>query len=719
MKKAVLTVLILSLVMPYASHGVKPHKWELMRIEQFLKGKFEGISVSYEGDLFLSPREDVLPGPGEEFYLSMVRANNGIIFLGTGHSGRVYRIATDGKAEIYYQMPEMDVNALVWDGAGTLYAATSPNGKIYRITGEREGEPFFDPDERYIWDLEYLGDGAMLAAVGETGGIYSINNLGEGDLILKAKENHILCLERASSGDLYAGSGGKGRLYRFTRNRTPSILYESPFEEIRSIAFDGQGNIYVAAGGRVNMPSSKMTSTPTPVAVDTQVAITVTPQGSAPTELVSSGDKQPGALFKVSATGAAKKLWSSNEDIIYSLFWDERSQRMIFGTGNRGRIFAVDQNEKVSLLLQKESEQIYLLRPYEGRVYALSNNPPALSVMYSDQRFKGEYLSQVFDAGLLSSWGRIEWAAEMPTGTILQVLTRSGNSNQPSQTWSNWSPPYQNGKGEQILNPDARYLQFKILFETDSGRTSPRLNRIALFYLQANVPPEISNFEILPVNTVFIAPPIQDDKIWGLDAGVNALAKAKKGSNTMVMAKKTQRKGFQTVVWQAQDENGDGLLYNLSIRNRSEDQWRVLQERGTEMIFSFETMTLPDGEYELKLEAVDSPSNPEGKELRAEKVSRSFVIDNSLPLVRNFQAKRSGSRLSLQFVAADSYSRIKEVQYLVRPGEWSVIFPGDGICDSKQERFDVGITLPSNFDNMVTVKVMDEHGNVGVHRAEF
>ena len=158
----------------------------------------------------------------------------------------------------------------------------------------------------------------------------------------------------------------------------------------------------------------------------------------------------------------------------------------------------------------------------------------------------------------------------------------------------------------------------------------------------------------------------------------------------MMMAKKTERKGYKLCLWQARDENGDGLLYNLSIRKRGEEEWRILQERGTKQIFSFETMTLPDGEYEMKLEAVDSPSNPEGKELRAEKISRTFVIDNSLPLLRNFQAKRSGSRLSLEFVAADSYSRIQEVQYLVRPGEWGVIFPEDGICDSKQESFNIG-----------------------------
>lgn len=718
MKKAAIPVLISALLMTLPVQAVKPQKWELIRIEQYLQGKFEGISVSYEGELFLSQREETLQGPGEEFYLSMVRTKNNLIYLGTGHSGRVYRIGSDGKAEIYYQMPEMDVNALVWDGVETLYAATSPNGKIYKITGEREGSVFFDPDERYIWDLEYLGDGALLAAVGETGGIYSINNLGEGNLILKAKENHILCLERTSSGDLYAGSGGKGRLYRLSRNHTPSILFESPFEEIRSLAFDNEGNIFAAAGGKVSLPPAQSTTAP-PVKADAQVAITVTPQGSAPAEPSEGGDKQPSTLFKINSAGVAKKLWSSNEDIIYSLFWDERTQRVIFGTGNRGRIFAVDQNEKASLLLQKESEQVFVLKSFEGRTYALSNNPPALSVMYSDQRYKGEYLSQVFDAGLLSSWGRIEWTAEMPEGTTLQVLTRSGNSNQPSQTWSNWSPPYQRGTGEQILNPAARYLQFKILFETDSGRTTPRLNKISLFFLQTNVAPEIMSFELLPVNVVFIEPPVQDDKIWGLDAGANAQANAKTDVNAMVMAKKTERKGYQTMVWQATDENDDGLLYTLAIRKRGEEPWRILKDGVTGRIFSFETLTLPDGEYEMKLEAVDSPSNPEGRELKAEKISRVFVIDNSLPLIRNFQAQRSGSRLNLKFVAADSFSRIEEVQYLVRPGEWSVIFPEDGICDSKQESFDVGITLPPDFDDMVTVKVVDEHGNIGVQRAVF
>ena len=51
--------------------------------------------------------------------------------------------------------------------------------------------------------------------------------------------------------------------------------------------------------------------------------------------------------------------------------------------------------------------------------------------------------------------------------------------------------------------------------------------------------------------------------------------------------------------------------------------------------------------------------------------------------------------------------------------EWRIVAPLDGICDGRQEQFEVSLTLPSGADNMVTVKVVDEHGNVGVHRTEF
>ncbi len=704
----------------WLAHAVIPQKWQLLRMEQFLKGKFDGISVSYTGTLTLAPRTEKWQGPSEEFYLSAYRGQDGNLFLGTGHAGNIYKIDKDGKAELYFHTSEMDVYCLAQDIRGNLYAGTSPNGKIYKITAPMEGNVFFDPEERYIWDLEFIEDDILLAAVGETGGIYQIGPEGQGTALLEAKENHILCLLRTPEGDLLAGSGGKGRLYRLSKDQTPAILFDSPFEEIRTLTLDSKGIIYVAAGGVMARPTVGRPASASVQAVpDTEVTITVTPEGSAPVVSPQTGKHQPGALYQIGTDGLAKQIWSSQEDMIYALLWDNAGERLIFGTGKRGRIYAADADLKVSLLMQKESEQVYGLLKGNSQIYALSNNPPELSLIYPEQSSRGEYTSEVFDAQLLSSWGRIEWDALLPKGTTLQVQSRSGNSDQPSQTWSNWSPPYQNEEGEQILNPRARYLQFKLLFKTDSGRISPEVSKVTLFYLQANVIPVIAQFEILPVNTVFMEPPTADDKIMGLDLGPAAEAVSQKDPSMMAMAKKAERKGYQTVVWSASDENRDGLLYTLSIRERGSEPWRLIGSQLVSNIFTLETETLPDGEYELKLEASDSPSNPQGKELKADKLSRPFVIDNSLPIISGVELKRDRNRLEMKFTARDGFSHIKEAKYLIRPDEWRILFPQDGICDSQMEQFEQTVTLPPQPDNMLTLKVVDEHGNVGIYRAQY
>jgi hypothetical protein len=96
-----------------------------------------------------------------------------------------------------------------------------------------------------------------------------------------------------------------------------------------------------------------------------------------------------------------------------------------------------------------------------------------------------------------------------------------------------------------------------------------------------------------------------------------------------------------------------------------------------------------------------------------------LVIDHSLPVVKNFKAVRNKNKLAVTFQVEDSLSYIKEVKYLIRPDEWRSIFPEDGICDSKQESFKVTVTLPPKSDNLITVKIKDSRGNIGVHRQTF
>lgn len=718
MKYRWLSSIVFLLVVVHAAFGVVPQKIELQNFEDYLKGKVDGLSLSYEGILTLSPREEKVTGPAEEFFLSILPLSDGDLYLGTGHSGKIYRIGKDGKAEIYFQVPEMDILCMVLDPKGNLYAGTSPNGKIYKITAKGKGDVFFNPQEKYIWDLLFNNEDHLLAAVGENGGIYEINSQGEGSMILKAEENHILCIKTDRNGDLLAGSGGKGLVYRISPGNKAAVLFESAYEEIKSIALDGSGNIYAAAGGALVKPVKDEIAS---VSFKTETEVTVTASASqAPVQKVfPAAGEQPGTLFRISPEGIAKKLWESDDELIYTLLWDDAEKRLLFGTGNHGRIYVLDRDDKISLLLQKDSEQVYQMISPEAKIYVLANNPSDLSLLFPEQRFSGEYLSQVYDTKTLSSWGRIVWEADSPSGTVLQFQTRSGNSRLPNLSWSVWSPPYQKKDGEQILSPKAQYIQFKTNFKTQSGKVSPRLARMSLFYLQTNIAPSLTKLELFPPNQVFLKPPEQEEIIWGADVSASGEGKADEKVKNLLLAKKVQRKGFQTVIWEAEDENQDALLYTISIRKEEERKWRVLKENWPDKIFAFDTLSYPDGVYYVKVEASDASTNPPGKELKKEKISRSLVIDNSLPVIQNFQAVRNKNVLSVSFVAEDAFSPIKEVLFLIKPDEWKSIFPEDGICDSKRESFKIDIPLSPNADDLITVKVVDSQDNTGVQRASF
>ena len=705
--------------------GVTPKKWELRKLSDFLPGEFKGVSISAEGFLKLAPKEENLPGPDEEFYLSLLVGRDGSLFLGTGHGGKLYRISPTGKVELYYQVPEMDIFCLVQDGQGNIYLGSSPNGRIYKITGRNKGEEFFNPPEKYIWDLALTKDGLLLAAVGERGGVYAISPRGEGKQIFEAQENHILCLELTPEGNVYAGSGGGGAVYRITPQGKVSLIYESPYEEIRSLVVDRQGNIFAAASGNLIKSRNRGIAPTLPVTAGQSIEITVTPSSTTSTKSQKTTSilkkRQPSALYKITPSGLAEKLWASSEELIYSLYLDQAKNEIIFGTGGKGRLYAVDLRKKMTLLFQKDSEQIYLLVPARNKVYLLANNPSRLSVLQPELRTSGEYLSQVFDARILSSWGKLRWEAKVPEGASLQFQTRSGNSFEVNSTWSDWSPPYRRGPAEQILSPKARFIQFRAILQSQSGRVSPEVGLISLVYLQANVAPLISSIELWPPNIVFEKPPEAETPLWGLEKK-DSTSKDKQSlgrSKSVLIAKKITKKGYRTITWEATDENGDSLVYSIFIKGEKDSKWRLLKRDWPEKIFVLETATIPDGVYSLKVVASDRPDNPIGQEKETEKEIYPLLIDNSLPVIKNFQATVEGKMLSLSFDVSDAFSEIREVKILLRPAEWRPVFPVDGLCDSQQESFKFRLRIPADSDGLLTIKAIDAHGNIGVYRYPF
>jgi hypothetical protein len=177
-----------------------------------------------------------------------------------------------------------------------------------------------------------------------------------------------------------------------------------------------------------------------------------------------------------------------------------------------------------------------------------------------------------------------------------------------------------------------------------------------------------------------------------------------------------------TVRWAAHDDDGDELIYSLYLRGDGEKAWRLLKDQITDKYYSFEATLIPDGGYEIKVVASDSPSHTPGDALTGEKLSERFEVDTTPPVVSRLEASAESSP-RVTFDAEDAFSPIAHAEYSLDAGMWQFIEPVGGLSDSKREHYDVRLPAKElegkTGEHLITVRVYDRHENVGVAKAVF
>src|ERR1700734_2624744 len=98
--------------------------WEMNTYQDFLKGRFEGLSLDRDGRLTVAPKLDTVFSSGQPTIWSIARAPDGSIYAGTGHCGRVYQITASGKSTLVWTSDQPEIFAVAVDSAGVVYAAT-------------------------------------------------------------------------------------------------------------------------------------------------------------------------------------------------------------------------------------------------------------------------------------------------------------------------------------------------------------------------------------------------------------------------------------------------------------------------------------------------------------------------------------------------------------------------------------------------------------------
>jgi hypothetical protein len=729
---SLLLSLLLAPAPPVSAGG--PVVWQINSRAELLGGDASGVSVTDTGALMLAPKFTQVFDTEQAFVWSSAVDPAGNVYLGTGHDGRVFRVGADGRGRLLYDSAELDVTALAVGRDGALYAGTSPDGKVYRIASDGRADVYFDPADKYIWSLAVTGDGALAVGTGDTGKLYRVRAAGarpEDSLLIDINETHVISLAADARGNLFAGTDPGGLVLRVGADGKAFALFDSPLREIHSLSVAADGSIYAlalsdAAAGPKTLAAPAPAGTQTSGGSGVTATVTVIDDGGA-TQGASFGGQQPqqpqarsrnelqsarSAVFRIAAEGGADVLWSSPNVTAFAVAAAPQGGGVLVGTGDRGRVYSVSDDGRDTLLVQSSEDQISTLVTRGREVYAASSNQGKLFRLAAEQAAEGRYESPVRDARFVAEWGRVWWRGR---GQV-ELQTRTGNTERPDATWSDWSAPYRDPSGAPVSSPRARFIQWRaVLRGGPAGGGEARVEDVSLAYLPRNVAPEVLSIQTLPVG-VALLPALQIP----VDPNVEAagLDPALVGMPAMIPPRRVFQRGAVSLQWQAEDRNGDTLEYSVHYREAGESTFHLLKENLRDNFFSIDGATLGDGRYVFKVVASDAPENALGQALRGERVSEPVDVDSTPPQVRAAGPAENlpDGRARVRFAVEDASGMVRRADVSVNSGEWRAVFPADGIADSPRESYTVEVPLTGAGAHTITLRVFDFSGNVGSAR---
>ena len=679
MKTLFLSLSLLFISVSSFAEGTR--SWTQDTYDEFSRGTTQNISISSTGSLELAPSLQNIYNTPSTFLWSMAAARDGAVFVAGGSPARVYRVERDGVAQTIFEPKELQVQSLTVAG-DTLYAATSPDGKIYKLTESKgagsahtyQATEFFDPKTKYIWQILAADDGTLYAATGDQGQIFRITPDGKGSVYFNSDEAHIRALALDGDGNLIAGTDGSGLIYRITKQGEAFVLYSAPKKEITAIAVANDGTIFVAGAGEKRQP-------PAPQPNQQQ------PQNqNQPVPFVKASGAE---IYSLSPDGAPKRIWSDTDDLVYALGFDAEG-RLLAGTGNEGRILVVKPNGDYSDIAKASANQVIAFATTKAGTFAATSNLGKVFLLGSQASEQGTFESEVLDARIFSKWGR---ASVRGTGNY-ELSVRSGNVDNPDRNWSPWKT-VQLGKDAKLDVPASRFLQWKVALRPASGGS--RVNAVTLYYLPKNVAPVINDIAVASSARLSPTAPnrgASDTVPINFNAPTpNAAPKHPANAGTL----NAQREpGYNTVRWEAQDDNDDDLEYSVYYRGENESTWKLLKSGITDQYYSFDGGLMPDGVYFFRVVASDAPSHTPEEALSSNKDSGAFSVDNSAPQIESLAAKADGDQLHVSFSASDAMSIISRAEVSVDAGEWKYIEPVGQLSDAKVETYDFNLPIPAS-----------------------
>jgi hypothetical protein len=666
------------------AHAVGTRTFELDSIDDLSGGDLAGVSVGSDGVVRAGWTLGNVPLPDDAGTTATCALGlaDGSVLIGTGpaEGGKVVRIAND-RASVFADTKESAVTALAVDKTGVVYAATTSN-KMYRLS-QGKAEVFATlPDVDSVLAIAFdVGATALYAATGAGGRVLRVDLSGTSSTYFKTDDPFVASLAVGDDGAVYAGTSGKGLLYRITAPGRATVLYDFPGEDVHAIAI-GPGRTVWAL---VNEAVAAATTESSESAPSRHTTGGRTPPGPSAAPHSKPGK---GSLWRFDGQGRPERLMHHDEFHYVSLALDEHGAPYV-GTGAEGRVYTVDDSHMVSLVADTDERQIGALGVVGHTPFAVGSDPAVFHRVVALGGPEAVWTSKALDAGLRAHFGHVSWNG----AGALEVSTRTGDTQSPDTTWSAWSKPLANG----AATPSApgRFVQVRARL----GDARATISDVKLAFLTEN---------LRAVVTEVIAHP-------------KGITRESKEGIVQSGGEPPKHESVLHVTWKVDNPDADELRYRVQFHRENETRWLDAtkpDEVLTKAEFDWDSSTLPEGKYRVRVDASDEVSNPPGEATRHALVSPPVLVDNTPPVFKTIGIQ--GHRLRAEVI--DGLGPIVRVESAIDgQAEWQPLAAADGIFDTADETIDSDIStlLPAGpGPHIVAVRAYDAAGNFAVRHVE-
>ena len=368
------------------------------------------------------------------------------------------------------------------------------------------------------------------------------------------------------------------------------MLFEAPRREITSIAVGANGTIYAACVG----DKSHNPLPPLPVQGVGTMTITIVQPGS-----LQAANTSTSVLREQKSTRcegqAPRKLWAGKDEIVYALA--ARPDGLLALTGNRGRIFRIADDGSYADIAHLDAQQGLSMAVLRPELAAFSSVPATPATGRWARSEKHEYASDVLDAGAIARFGRVE----------VEPVHRLRDFH-PHRQHRAAGPRLDRlaaaqGRRRRLAPRPLPAMESR----SDAGGV---LGSVGVNYLPVNTAPVVDEMVVVPGARLNPqrSPASRRTSTSRFPPRPKAPLVSTPSSSSAPAGRQRQDRDDRSLGRSRRRRRR--LIYSLYLRGDGETFWRLLKDKITDKAYSFDAMLVPDGGYQIKVVASDSPSQP-------------------------------------------------------------------------------------------------------------